>query len=272
MFRSPLEYCVSVWVTIPSARPLPEVETFVAKWRSMGYLVALRRDLGAALPDCDHLQYGEYHGYAKACNGLIRDVMRLDSDAQWFVTGGDDTLPDPNKRADLIGFECARHFGEKQGVYREELTAMCDQSGSRTQMGRFNWSTFGVMQPTGDRYAGGSIDRIAGSPWIGREFAERAYGGNGPYWPEYKHMFVDEEIREVALKLGVYWMRPDLVHLHMHFMRESAALDSKAIAKFIPPHLIEANSPAHWNKFKALYESRKAAGFPGHEVREAVLA
>ena len=35
------------------------------------------------------------------------------------------------------------------------------------------------MQPTGDRFAQGQIDRIAGSAWIGREFARRAYGGNG---------------------------------------------------------------------------------------------
>lgn len=217
----------------------------------MGYLVAIRRDIGDETVDCDLLQYGSYEGYAKAANGLVADVMKFDSAAQWFVTGGDDTDPDPNNSAEFIAAQCHMEFFHRSSGLHE---------------------TFGVMQPTGDRYAGGSIDRIAGSPWIGREFVERAYGGNGPYWPEYKHMFVDEEIREVAMMLGVYWMRRDLTHFHRHVFRESDAIDSSAVLKPLPEFLKEPNSPAHWNKFKALYERRKSAGFPGHEVLSAVFA
>ena len=216
----------------------------------MGYRVAIQRDTGAHPVDCDYLVMKPWAGYAKACNGLIKDVMEFDDSAQWFVLGGDDTDPDPNKRADEIAAECADYFGQVTSPERHdrELT-----------------STFGVMQPTGDRYAGGSIDRIAGSPWIGREFCERAYGGNGPLWHEYRHMFEDQELRDVAEKLGVYWARLDLTHLHHHFMRASSDINAQAVSKPIPPHLIEANSPAHWSKFKALYERRKAAGFPGHK-------
>lgn len=253
---------MSVWLTIPSARPAAEAQACIDKWRAMGYKTAIQRDSGAERVDCDYLVMKPWEGYAKACNGLIKDVMEMDAAAQWFVLGGDDTLPDPNKLAREIAAECSAYFqrmekfGDDEGIYLEPVGD----------------STFGVMQPTGDRYAGGSIDRIAGSPWIGREFCERAYGGNGPLWHEYKHMFEDEELRDVATILGVYWTRPDLTHLHHHFMRASIDINSPAVQKPIPPHLIEANSPAHWNKFKALYESRKAAGFPGHEVREAVLA
>lgn len=229
---------MSVWVTIPSARPPLEVEAFVEKWRKLGYLVALRRDLGAVLPKCDHIQCGEYHGYAKAVNGLIRDVIRLDSGAQWFVAAGDDITPDQTKRADDIEAECIAHF-----------------SGS-----------FGCMQPTGDPWAdahGRMIERIAGSPWIGREFADRTYGGRGPYFEGYTHCFLDNEIMDVAKILGVFWQRPDLTHYHAHWTREKRPM---------PPYLREANSKTHWRKFRELYLDRKLQGFPGHEVLPEVLA
>lgn len=85
-------------------------------------------------------------------------------------------------------------------------------------------------------------------------------------------MFVDEEIMQVAIKLGCFWQRRDLTHFHRHFLRASEAIDSMPILREIPEFLREANSPAHWNKFKALYERRKAAGFPGHEVLSEVAA
>lgn len=254
---------MSVWFCIPSKRPRPEAQACIDRWREMGYLVAIRRDIGDETVDCDLLQYGTYEGYAKAVNGLIADVMKFDTDAQWFVTGGDDTDPDPKKRAYVIAAECEEYFSN--GYFKcpsETLQGMPLEV----------FKTFGVMQPTGDRYAGGSIDRIAGSPWIGREFAERAYGGNGPYWPEYKHMFVDEEIREVAMRLGVYWMRPDLIHLHRHIYRESLDINARAVPKPVPDFLREANSPAHWQKYQAMYLERKAAGFPGHEVLSEMFA
>jgi hypothetical protein len=207
-------------------------------WRAMGYRVALWRDYGDDTVESDYLKLGDYPGYAKAANALIGDVLALDAGCNWIVTGGDDTDPDPKKPAFEIARECAEKFD----------------------------GTFGVMQPTGDRFAGGSIDRIAGSPWIGREFCERAYGGNGPYFEGYRHMFVDEEIMQVALKLGVFWQRPDLTHLHRHFMRESDAIDSRAVARPVPPHLAEANSPGHWKTHKTIFLERKSLGFPGHEA------
>lgn len=78
-------------------------------------------------------------------------------------------------------------------------------------------------------------------------------------------MFVDEELQEVALKMGVLWQRRDLVHLHRHFARESDSLNSRAVMKPIPAHLVESNSPAHWTKYKNIFTERKRLGFPGHE-------
>lgn len=246
---------MSVYFCIPSARPVAEVQPVVDRWREMGYKVALWRDAGtdeSLIEGADYITFGvKYPGYARAVNELAREVLGFDGEYQWIVTGGDDTLPDPNKRADEIAEECERHFSP-------EVLPHWKGHG-------MPGTTFGVMQPTGDRFAGGSIDRIAGSPWMGREFCERMYGGNGPLFDGYSHMFVDEELLCVAERLGVYWRRPDLVHLHKHFMRESDDLHSRAVQKPTPPHLVKWNSPVHWEESKRLFLSRKAAGFPGHE-------
>jgi hypothetical protein len=241
----------SVWLAIPSARPPEEAEKVFKLWREQGYKLALARDFDAPqiADDLPQLVFeGPYPGYAIVVNRLIKDVIAFDPKAEWIVTGGDDTEPDPNHSSEEIAIQCNRHFA---GINSAALP-----SGLRA-------ATFGVMQPTGDRFAGGSIDRIAGSPWIGREFARRTYGGNGPYWHEYRHMFVDEEIMGVAQALGVFWQRPDLIHKHHHFMRESDAINSPAVDKPIPEFLKEANSPEHWRKFKAIFERRRAEGFPG---------
>lgn len=225
------------WFCIPSARPAADVQPVVDAWKAMGYNVALWRDPGSDVPPCDWFMYAPYAGYAEAVNRLAAMVLAMDDECQWIVTGGDDTLPDHNKTADEIADELTAHFG----------------------------GTFGVCQPTGDRYCQGSIDRIAGSPWMGREFCERMYGGNGPLYSGYQHMFEDEELLCVAEKLGVYWRRPDLIHLHMHFMRESEELNSNAVRRNPPPHLVRWNTPEHWRQSEALFKNRKAQGFPGHE-------
>lgn len=269
---------MSVWLTIPSARPPAEAEKCLALWRKQGYRIALWRDMPAwdapSDPPCELMHVEPmYPGYAEAVNRLISQVMALDPHAEWFVTGGDDVEPDLNHTADEIAGQCSGYF---RGLYdgsdgrrRRLRHHLSYTKGVNTSEG---WgalsdvaATFGVMQPTGDRFANGSIDRIAGSPWIGREFARRMYGGNGPYWHEYRHMFLDEELQCVAEKHGVFWQRRDLIHLHQHFMRENAHLESMAVKRDIPPHLMEANSPEHWNKYQAIFKARKAAGFPGSE-------
>lgn len=242
-----------VWLCIPSARPSAEVAARMAKWTDRGYLIALHRD---GPDDTNRLKYhlcmsSPYPGYALAVNRLIQQVMRCDLHADWFVTGGDDVDPDPTKTADEIASECTDSFCSR-------ITGLHDH----------RMDTFGVMQPTGDRWGdrqGAYIDRVAGSPWIGREFARRAYGGNGPYWPEYTHMGVDEELQAVATKLGVFWQRPDLIHMHDHWGRPRPG-ELIGQRSRMPAFLEEANSPAEWRRYKELFAARAAAGFPGSEV------
>jgi hypothetical protein len=225
---------MSVWFCIPSARPREEAEPVLAKWREMGYKIALLRQGEPVTADI-LIGTDQYCGWARSINALAEVVLKQDPEAEWIVSGGDDTEPDPNHRADEIARECTAHFG----------------------------GTFGVMQPTGDRWADGSIDRICGSPWLGRAFCERMYQGKGPMFEGYLHMFGDEELQNVAQRLGVLWQRRDLTHLHKHYFRtEKGAVDFGAP---IPPHMIEWNSRKHWIDSQALFNSRRVFGFPGHE-------
>jgi len=263
---------MSVWFVLPSARPVNEAAPVIAQWKAQGYRIALWRNDDAyhadfGLEGGDHsdkvVSPGYYPGYATVVNELAKIVLKDDPECDWIVCAGDDTLPDPNKRADEIAAECSKYFRYKTPP-PEGLQA--DQ--------QYDWrvahKTFGVMQPTGDPWEDSHpgekrlIRRVAGSPWLGRAWCERANQGKGPLWPEYTHQFVDEELQNVAIKLGVFWQREDLTHLHQHWGRPKPG-ELMGHSRNMPEFLKEANSEEHWNKFKALFESRKAAGFPGHE-------
>jgi len=232
------------WLCIPSARQ--ERESTVQQWFDAGYGVALWKD--GPGPEFERIEsritvwHPNYPGYASAINRLSDMVFEYDVTAEWVVIGGDDVEPDHH---------------HTPGEIAESMNA-------------YFRGTFGVVQPVGDRWHEGvggfsnaPIDRVAGSAWIGREFARRAYGGNGPLWPGYQHMFVDEELQEVAEKLGVFWQRRDLIQKHMHWGRGST--DSEVIERpaKLPAHLEKWNTPKHWRESKQLFEERKAAGFPG---------
>lgn len=235
------------WLCIPSKRPAAEVNSTLDGWRMQGYRVAVWRDPGDEPVNCDLLIQEPYQGYARAVNALTAAVLEMDPSCDWCVAAGDDTEPDPNHTADEIAGQCTKHFG----------------------------GTFGVMQACGDRWGEDPslpnchpmrtayIDRVCGSPWLGREFCERMYRGTGPMFEGYFHMHVDEELQAVAVKLGVLWQRRDLIHLHRHWARETGVR---------PAFLEFVNSPQHWNQAKRLFETRKSEGFPGHQPLEVVTA
>lgn len=247
---------MSVWVVVPSKRPAEVVAAWAAAWRERGYTIGLWRDPGEVTGVADMTISDPYPGYAQAVNGLVRGVLEWDSACNWIVTGGDDVFPDPNHTADEIARQCVEHF-------REHFHTRIIMDEGPPYIGG-EWATFGVMQCTGDRYGEDStgsayIDRVCGSPWMGREFCLRVNQGKGPLWPEYTHMFEDEELFNVAQRLGILWQRRDLVQRHEHWAR--ARQDSRDMPEF----LAEVSSALHWRKYKALFEQRKAAGFPGSE-------
>lgn len=231
------------------------------KWRRMGYRIALWRDGSMksretgevvleplvmqdvhgqipSLPSADLVVSAPvYPGYARAVNTLAAQVFVTDKGCDWMVTGGDDTDPDFDKTADEIARECSAHFA----------------------------GTFGVMQPTGDRWAdslGVIIERIAGSPWFGREWCLRANQGKGPIWPEFDHMFEDEFVRAYAMHLGVYRERPDLIHFHDHAQRKTDSAGHQIAGHAGPaPHMAKWNTREHWDKSRAIFERLKAGNF-----------
>lgn len=219
---------MSVWYCIPSALPPDKAMACLGKWVNRGYRVAVYRDLGAQPLSVDLCWMGEYHGYAASVNFLVREVLKDHPDTRWFVTAGDDVFPDPSKSPEEIAAELEEHFG----------------------------GTLGVMQPTGDRYmvdASGrcAAERVCVSPWMGREWCLRGYEGKGPLWEGYKWEYVDEDLHEVASKLGLLWHRPDISQFHAWHGR---------IKQPQPEHM---KGKQEWNREgERIFRERKAAGFP----------
>lgn len=247
---------MSVWFAIPSVRPPAEAKACLDKWRAQGYKIALLRQ-GESIEADLLIPTGEYLGWARSTNILAKEVLRRDRTAYWIVGGGDDYFPDQIRTAESFEFESTRYFLDLHANRQDEFTA-----------------SFGVVQFTGDRWGdsessrqtygadrGAEIDRIAGSPWMGREWCERAYMGIGPMWPGYHHLYADEELCCVAEKLGVYWRRPDLTQYHNHPCRT----DPRGYGVYQTGHLAPLYAPERWASERAHFEERKAKGFPGCE-------
>jgi hypothetical protein len=240
----------------PSIRPNGGA---IPLWRERGYNVACLRQ-GEPI-DCEvQIPTGEYRGWAPSVNILAKFVIEHDPTADWIVTGGDDYEPDLSRTPESIAQECGGYFRKYvpwvNGIACPELTD----------------DTFGVMQPTGDRWGdtpatrkqygenrGAYLDRIAGSPWMGREWVKRAFHGRGPMWPEFFHMYADEHLKECAEKLGVYWARRDIVQLHRHWGRQPG--EEFGRLEDCPDFLHQVNTPQHWHESQALFNKLKAGGF-----------
>jgi hypothetical protein len=225
---------MTVWLTLPSKKPVEQAQACIDLWRSRGYRIGIWRDTCDPPVQRAEVQLtGDYPGYYAAVNAIIREILDRAANPEWIVAAGDDMDPDPNKTAEEIAVECSAHFS----------------------------GTFGVMQPTGDRWGHGAYvyaEHICGSPWLGREFCQRMYGGRGPYSECYYHMFGDEELFEVALRLGVLWHRLDLSHFHHHWGRVGLPM---------PTYLRRANQ--NFQAEGKVFRQRKVAGFPGHEPLSA---
>ncbi len=215
-----------VWYAIPTASERNCAET-LPEWRARGYRIALLQDKSNrfdADADITVAPFDDYRGYGRSINHLIREV--IPASAPIVVAGGDDMFPDMAHTAEEIAAQFLQRFPD----------------------------TFGVMQPIGDAWE--NTANICGSPWIGREFARRMYGGRGAYCEEYFQLYEDTELHDVAEALGLLWKRPDLMHFHKQWKRERGSAA-------VPPTYLE-KSLARERESAAIYARRKAAGFPGH--------
>ena len=231
---------IPVWYCIPSAR---HDGGTLRNWRKMGYKVAVQRAPNAPILPADAFDMvisRPYESYTKAVNLLCRTVCVEWPDTLICVTGGDDIYPDPTHSP----FDIQKDFIAM--IRKAKLKA-----GQEIDADLF-YGMYGVMQPTGDRWASDDTrsDRIAYSPWLGRDWILKANQGQGPLHPDYFHFYEDEHLQNAAIKQGVFWQRPDLTQYHDHWTRNGSKR---------PDFLIEADNQA--NKDKQLFERHKANGF-----------
>jgi hypothetical protein len=224
----------TVWYAIPSAN-IPRTEKCFAVWHALGYKTAVLLDepadgLPVHVADADLVVTAKpYPGYFSSVNRLCRKIderhVKLEyAPADIVVTGGDDMFPHPKLSAVELASQFYEHFPDG----------------------------FGVMQPIGDTLGGTS--RICGSPWMGRGWLDRAYGGRGPLWHDYMAFYGDQELLDVTTMLGVLWQRPDVVQFHDHPSRRGGPRPMPyqiANQRFVAPD-------------SAIYSARKAANFPHH--------
>lgn len=204
------------------------------EWKKQGYLLGAltngeTRCKGVVDVELE-IHTRAYPGVWSSWNLLAHAVLRVGARA--VVLAGDDMIPDPNLKAD----EIADQF-----------------------LGKFP-TGMGVMQPCGDpqgRDGSGksAAERICGSPWVGREWILRAYGGLGPCNATYKAFYADEDLKCYAEKKGCLWMRPDLSQYHKHW--------SWGHTQRQDYH--ERNQKA-WAADKALFEASQKHGFQEGEA------
>ncbi len=176
-----------VWFAIPSAS-VARCREHLPAWREQGYRVAVLQGRERGEIPADITVWSDtYNGWPDAVNFLCASVVPRR--AAIVVTGGDDMLPDPHQSAEQVAGQFFERFPDG----------------------------FGVMQPQGDALLGSRF--FCGSPWLGRGWMDRAYGGRGPLPVGYRHNWADNELYWVARCLGRLWERPDLTQYHHHFSR-----------------------------------------------------
>lgn len=219
---------MNVWAVFPSPRASDAAREVIRQWREAGFKVAILTDDPGEVGQIDvdaHIGNPIYRGWGDAMNQLSQLVV-THHDADLVVCVGDDLFPRDGLTAERLAESFARSFGG---------------------------STFGVLQCTGDVY--GEIEQAAVSPAIGRDFVLGTYGGNGPMFDGYRHLYVDRELQDVATNLGVFFQDPGLTIYHDHWSRG-----------LTPDRLPNENRKTIQNAAECdrqLYEQRRATGFPG---------
>lgn len=240
-----------VWYCIPSCNPKRAREVTEA-WREMGYRVAVLVDRnkledftwGEDAPDLvveTHIYQGYYGSVnllaslllhrplSRIQDGLIRrSCFGVRTAPSVVVTGGDDIFPDEHRTASEI---------------RDTLYVLKPDG-------------FFVAQPTGDVDKMPGTDKICGSPWFGRGWLDRGYGGHGPFCQDYFQFYGDEELHNVAKLTGALIQLPDVTQRHEHYHRPGGPekLDYQA-----------RNESHYWSRDQKVFLERQKKKWPGHK-------
>jgi hypothetical protein len=219
----------NVFLCVPTAGKSHVREQF-SKWCGQGYRIAALTNGTTISPDFDHLLTLHMHtewypGVWKSWNLLARAAFGMGADV--VVLAGDDMDPDPRKTAREIA----------------------DEYFARFRLGE------GVMQPCGDPQ-GDLIDgqrnagRICGSPWIGPKWIELSYG-YGAVCEDYYAFYADEELKILSEKMGLLWLRQDLMQYHRHWSWGH-----------LPKQDYHERNQLQWNADQRMFLHRKGLGFP----------
>lgn len=214
---------MNLWVSMVSGNP-SLAEFNGRKWKAAGF--KLFADIECGLVPCaDETRMRAYDGHPRSSNRAIADCIALGADVVLNVN--DDMYPIDMTADDLI----------------------------RAWSFVFDLSTLGVMQCAGDMWGGMAWAAVC--PAVGREYAQRINGGRGLYWPEYNHYFADQEIREVAERLGKFHLHTSLKIYHDHHTR--GGRDGLTAQN-------RAHTQSKHERDRQIYNSRLSANFPNHEL------
>lgn len=166
-----------IWVAFPSTDPARAEET-AGRWAALGYktLVMFNAEQYRLINADLVFRIAVYEGYFRAQNFACQKLVR-DHGADIVVCGSDRIAPIEGRAA--------------------------------SQLGATFWAKFpnglGVMQPVG-----GAPPGDCPSPWVGRNFILRTYGGAGPFHERYFQYFGGRELFAVARSMDRLWLREDV--------------------------------------------------------------
>lgn len=217
----------SHYVIFPSAKP-SRADACVEAWKAKGYKTLVYLDTPEQKCGADIVSYGAggaFPGYYKVIGSLARQAFAHGADVVTCI--GDDMMP-PEQGAEWVASDYFAKFKDGLGVYQ----GCGDAQG---------------MDGNGVPAAA----RICGSPTFGPAWAARAYDGTGPFCTLYGSYYGDEDLFNVAGKLGRLHMEPSVSILHLHW--------SWGWMKMQEYH---ARNQVGWEADQRTFFARRAAGFP----------
>lgn len=215
-------------VVFPSANP-DRGAACAARWKKKGYTpIVMLDDFSISIPDAIMFQtpVRPFPGYYRIINHIV--VYALDKlDLDLVTCIGDDMDP-PDDGAQEIARMYFDRFPMGEGILQ------------------------GCGDPQGKDDRGiPAAARICGSPTFGNDWLMKAYGGKGAFHSGYSSFYSDEDMWNVAHNAGLLWLNPEINIYHKHWSWGHTVRED-----------YHRQAQKNWQDDKALFERRKAEGFP----------
>lgn len=219
------------FAVFPSATEGKAVEA-VDAWRAKGYKTLVYMDAPNLRCNADIVIYGAgcaYPGYYRLIGTLARQAFDKGADVVTCI--GDDMLP-PEQGAEWVAEDYFKRYKTGLGVYQ----------GCGDEQGK-------------DETGTPAAARICGSPTFGKDWSNRAYKGAGAFCDIYGSYYGDEDLFNVARKLGLLWLEPSVTIKHLHWSWGWTQIQD-----------YHQRNQRGWEQDQRIFFTRRAAGFPGSEL------